>query len=187
VKLNDSKPIFPQRTFIREACMICDCEKHHSISYLHDPFPLRHIFFCDRKNCFLRALSTYIKDANAQSAYPFVKVKDSSKLMWIPRTNGGFSIGKVTERSIPFLHDGRLHVSTTFANATESSTACVSKPVQHHHFDRHKCIPISELKETTASLFDIDHLFARALTCKVHNEDTAHTWHKEEKRKVTAP
>ena len=79
-KINEKNTTYPRRTLFSDACMICGSREYHSISYLFDQYPMRHIFFCHKSNCFLKALSTYVKDANTQNLYPFLKIKQPQKI-----------------------------------------------------------------------------------------------------------
>ena len=171
VKVKDSSTIYPRRTFIQEACMMCDCNTFRTISYSFDQFPIRHIFFCNDTTCFLKALATYIKDVNQQRIYPFLKMKDSDKYFWIPRTNGGHSLGKLESRTPIYMHDDdNLYVNVTFSHVVEYSVHSFetsSLDGKRLSFDCHKRILISQLGETVKSLFHVNHLFSNAILCKL--------------------
>lgn len=88
--------VYSKRTFIQSyRCMICEkyCDDTRCISYICDTHPRRILLYCDKFECLLKTLQCYFKDMNDEKKYPFVKF--SNQCIWIPRTNGGFSCGKV--------------------------------------------------------------------------------------------
>lgn len=87
--------VFPKKTFIpMSRCMNCEtiCDTH-CVSYITDIHPKRMILYCDKFECLIKTLQCYFHDMNLEKKYPYIRF--SRELIWIPRTNGGFSSGKV--------------------------------------------------------------------------------------------
>ena len=101
--------IFPRRTFIEtNRCMKCEKYDPHirCMNYIHDNYPRRMILFCNKFECFVHAMRKFIHDMNRESTYPFVAFENRN--IWIPRSSGGVSQGKVAQNS-PLMIDKQGH------------------------------------------------------------------------------
>ncbi len=104
-----------QRTFIQSnVCMCCEkyCDNLHHIVYTQDQHPLRRLHYCDSLPCFLASFRCYVNDSNRDMIYPYAKIPN--EYVWIPRSQQGFSLGKITGNVI-VLHNNTPHIKVVFS------------------------------------------------------------------------
>ena len=79
-------------------CMVCEktIETHKSLSYGYDQFPKRITISCDSWNCFKSVLRRFFVDVKKEGVHPFIKC--SQDLIWVPRSNQNFSVGKACDK-----------------------------------------------------------------------------------------
>ena len=131
--------VYPKRTFIiQNRCMCCDkiTERHNTIRY-EENHPPRLLYFCDSFDCFVQCLNKYLKDMNTSSTYPFFSY--SKKVIIVKRSNGKYSLGKITRTPLVVIHE-KLYCNVIFEENNE--TVPIIK--KEYNFVLQKNVPISE-------------------------------------------
>jgi hypothetical protein len=161
LKSADVSNTFSRRTLIEtRRCMTCDRLCNHIKSYNQDEYPSRHVLCCERAKCVFSSLNRFIVDANAEECYPFVMW--ANKLLWIARSDGNFSVGKVIRNSPLFRKSGH---SDLFVLVIFERTSVCTKTEEWKHasspnsFELIKAVPVSWLCTSYQSLDIFTELF----------------------------
>lgn len=143
--------IYPKRTFIEtRRCM--NCEQYGEtkcISYATDMHPRRNILYCDRFGCLIASLQRYLNDMNVEKKYPFISFPD--QLIWIPRSNGGYSSGKVLCRSGYKLDKDYPCIDVTF---TSEITTDVDEIPKKTDFNLVKTVRLHDIFRINSIFFE---------------------------------
>ena len=115
IKCAPCKHFNPRRTFISYGiCMVCEkiVKTHRFFNYSYDQYPKRIVISCHDWNCFKSVLKRFFLDVKNEGVHPFIKC--SQNLIWVPRSNRKFSIGKACEKEAGFIKDEKLFVRVFF-------------------------------------------------------------------------
>lgn len=160
--------VMVRRTFLDlSRCGVCEGVNGNDIAcfrYSYDTFPERYAFACRRTECFVTALWKFASDANICRVFPFVRWKETR--CNIPRTSGGYSIGRVIRNS-PIIHcksKSAFCVSVVFGNSIFPEKVCRHSlvEIEKENFYLMKSVNLKDLTEVT---FNVDNIFTR-LFCK---------------------
>lgn len=154
---------FPIRTFINYAvCSTCDKTSLVTTSFMYnyDEYPRRILICCDKWECMRSCLNKFFEDANQARINPFLRF--SQDILWVPRSQSGFSVGKPCNYVI--VDNDRYMVKVIFEEKRYISD--LKDPIQTEEFSAFKHIYVSQLKQFT---IHNENMFYRLLKkCYIH-------------------
>lgn len=115
IKCAPCKHFSPRRTFISYGmCMVCEkvITMHKFLNYSYDQYPQRIVISCYDWNCFKSVLGRFFLDVKNEGVHPFIKC--SQNLIWVPRSNQKFSVGKACDKESGFIRNDKLYVKVFF-------------------------------------------------------------------------
>ena len=148
------RKVYPKKAFIiQNKCMYCDkCYVNSKIISYPDIFPPRIMYSCKNLICFSACLNTFLSDMCESNMYPFYKLSNklSNNLIYIDRTNGGFSIGKVYKHLPIIWTENEACCTVIFGEKIYKNKYHVFlRSLRRQEFSLSKLVPIDTLKTVT--------------------------------------
>ena len=138
----------------------CDKFKYniHQIVYSHDSYPFRRLYFCHSFLCFAASLQCYFHDIHNEQIFPYVRF--SQKNIWISRSNGGYSIGKVFTQDCIQKLDGKWFVNVVFEDTIYNDSFALDdkSSINEENFSHYKLVDLVTLP---SDIIHINYIFSR--------------------------
>ena len=147
----DGNGVFPLRTFIRaDTCMHCrGVADVHIFSYIWDFHPRRWLYSCDRFECFAACLGRYLQDMKQDKVNIFCRATQNDKWIWVPRTSGRVSQGRIAQPFVSFNDAGDPCVIVDMSDVEYEGAAVFDDA---HIMNRCKKVEVSCLKSCKVTI-----------------------------------